>query len=315
VSASPVAVVAVVGHVVATTLPPLDWSHLGITEVGAVPTVLMVVALAAYLWGARRLHRRPGAGWPAHRTVAFVAGMVVTAFAIESFVGAYDDVLFYDHMIQHLLLIMIAGPLFALGAPLDLLVTATGGRAHRIAERAMQSRTAEVVGHPISSFVLYFALIPVTHLTVLYNWTLEYDLVHDLEHILFLVMGYLFFRPVVAVESSRHPLIPPLQLLYVALAVPVDTFTGLALTSTTHEIFPYYLTHHRSWGPSLLTDLHAGGAIMWVGGDSLMFLIMIPIVLRWVRYEDVRTAEIDAELDAELDAPQGAGHQGPDHAS
>ncbi len=290
------------GHTVVAALPPLDWSHMGITEVGAVPTLLMVVALGCYLWGVRRVRARPGGTWSTGRTVAFVAGMVVTAVAIESFIGAYDDTLFYDHMVQHLLLVMIAGPLFALGAPLDLLVEATGGTAHRLAEGAKRSRVAEVVGHPITGFVLYFALIPITHLTVFYNWTLEYDLVHDLEHMLFLVIGYLFFRPVVAVETSRHPLIPPLQLLYVALAVPVDTFTGLALTSTTHELFPYYFAHPRSWGPSLLTDLHVGGAIMWVGGDSLMFLIMIPIVLRWVRYEDARTAEIDAELDAELAA-------------
>lgn len=290
------------GHTVVAALPPLDWSHMGITEVGAVPTFLMVVALGCYLWGVQRVRARPGGTWSVGRTVAFVAGMVVTAFAIESFIGAYDDTLFYDHMVQHLLLVMIAGPLFALGAPLDLLVEATGGESHRLVERAMRSRVAEVAGHPITGFVLYFAFIPIAHLTSFYNWTLEYEPVHDLEHILFLVIGYLFFRPVVAIEASRHRLIPPLQLLYVALAVPVDTFTGLALTSTTHELFPYYLAHPRSWGPSLLTDVHAGGAIMWVGGDSLMFLIMIPIVLRWVRYEDARTAELDAELDAELAA-------------
>ncbi len=290
------------GHTVVAALPPLDWSHMGTTEIGAVPTLLMVVALGCYLWGVQRVRARPGGTWPVGRTLAFVAGMAVTAVAIESFIGAYDDTLFYDHMIQHLLLVMIAGPLFALGAPLDLLVEATGGEAHRLVERGMRSRLAEVVGHPIFGFVVYFAFIPVTHLTVMYNWTLEYEPVHDLEHVLFLVIGYLFFRPVVAVEASRHPLIPPLQLLYVALAVPVDTFTGLALTSTTHELFPYYLAHPRSWGPSLITDLHAGGAIMWVGGDSLMLLIMIPIVLRWVRYEDARTAELDAELDAELAA-------------
>jgi putative copper resistance protein D len=111
------------------------------------------------------------------------------------------------------------------------------------------------------------------------------------------VVGYLFWRPVVGIEPSRHPLSPPLQLVYLALAVPVDTFTGLTLTSTTHELFSFYNTFTRSWGPSLVTDLHIGGSIMWVGGDALMFIAMIPVAIRWVRVEEQRSREVDAEFD------------------
>ena len=168
----------------------------------------------------------------------------------------------------------------------------------------MRSRVAEAVGHPITGYVLYAILIPFTHLTSFYNYTLTNDLVHDSEHLGFLVVGYLFWRPVVAIEPSRHALTPPVQLLYLALAVPVDTFTGLTLASTTHELFSFYNSFHRSWGPSLLTDLHLGGAIMWVGGDALMFLAMIPVAVRWVRVEEQHTREVDAELDR-LDSGAG----------
>jgi cytochrome c oxidase assembly factor CtaG len=51
------------------------------------------------------------------------------------------------------------------------------------------------------------------------------------------------------------------------------------------------------WGPSILADLHLGGAIMWIGGDGLMLLWVAPLVARWVRYETKKTAELDAELD------------------
>ena len=67
------------------------------------------------------------------------------------------------------------------------------------------------------------------------------------------------------------------------LAVPIDTFSGLVLLSTNHEMFSAYLNAHRAWGPSLIGDLHIGGAIMWVAGDSLMALAMIPVVVVWVR--------------------------------
>ena len=287
----------------ADDMAPLDWSRLGTTQLGWVPSFMMLSAVGLYLWGAWRVGASEGLRWSPPRTVAFFGGLVVTFVAIEGVVGAYDDQVFYAHMIQHLLLVMVAGPLFAMGAPLDLLQQATSGRAQRMVETAMGSRVAEAVGHPIAGFGAYAVLIPFTHLTGFYNYTLTNDMVHDAEHLGFLVVGYMFWRPVVGIEPSRHPLSPPLQLLYLALAVPVDTFTGLALTSATHELFPFYNTFTRVWGPSLVNDLHIGGAIMWVGGDALMFIAMIPIAIRWVRVEEQRTLELDTELD-ELEAKE-----------
>ena len=121
---------------------------------------------------------------------------------------------------------------------------------------------------------------------------------HNLEHLLFLVVGYLFWRQVVGREPSAHRMHPGLRLVYLLFAVPVDTFTGLSLVQERHEIFPVYTAMHRTWGPSLVTDLHLGGTIMWVGGDSLMTLAMIPVAIGWMRYEDRRAVRTDRELDA-----------------
>ncbi len=278
-------------------MAPLDWSRLGTTQLGWVPSILLLAAGGLYLWGALRIRRMQDTPWSLRRSGSFLGGLLVTFVAIEGVIGAYDDQVFYDHMTQHLMLIMVAGPLFAMGAPLDLLQQASGGTTRRVVDAVMGSRVAEVVGHPVFAFVAYAVLIPFTHLTSFYNYTLSNDLAHDNEHLSFLLIGYLFWRPVVGIEPSRHPLSPPLQLVYLALAVPVDTFTGLALTATTHELFSFYNTFTRNWGPSRLTDLHIGGAIMWVGGDSLMFIAMIPVAIRWVRVENQRTRELDAALD------------------
>jgi putative membrane protein len=285
-------------------MPPLDWSHLGTTQLGWVPSIMIAGAAVLYLWGVIRVKRIEGSPWSHRRTGTFLGGLVVTFVAIETVIGAYDDQVFYDHMIQHLLLVMIAGPLLAMGAPLDLLQRASSGKTRVAVDAALGSRAAGLIGHPVTAFILYAALIPFTHLTNFYNDTLSNELVHDNEHMAFLVVGYLFWRPVVGIEPSRHPLSPPLQLLYLALAVPIDTFTGLALTATNHEIFSFYNTFTRGWGPSRLTDLHIGGSIMWVGGDGLMFVAMIPVAIRWVRAEEERTRELDAELDR-LDAERG----------
>jgi cytochrome c oxidase assembly factor CtaG len=234
--------------------------------------------------------------WSVRRTSAFAGGLVVTFAAVEGFVGVYDDVLFYDHMIQHLMLIMVAAPLFAMAAPIELLERATGGAAHRAVAKGLGSKVAELVAHPAVDFLLYAILVPVCHLTSFYNYTLTHQQAHNAEHLLFLVVGYLFWRHVVAIEPSRHPLPPAVRMLYLALAMPVDTFTGLALASTSHELFPAYAAIHRTWGPSLVRDLHIGGEIMWICGDTLMLLAMIPVAVQWLRYD--KGVDVDRRLGA-----------------
>jgi putative membrane protein len=292
--------------ILADQVPRDIWHNLGSTTIAFTPSLLIFGAAALYLLGVGRFNREhPETRWSAKRTVAFLGATAVTFLAIELFVGVYDDVLFYDHMIQHLMLIMVAAPLYAMGAPVELVETSTKGRAHRFVTRMLRSRVAEVIGHPITGFVLYALLIPIAHLTSLYNFTLSHDLAHDNEHLAFLVVGYLFWRPVVGIEPSRHPLHPGLALVYLALAIPVDTFCGIALISATREMFPFYDTFSRSWGPSKVADLHLGGSIMWIGGDGIMALALIPVLARWVRYEEEKTLELDARLDAELDAETG----------
>ena len=281
----------------ATTLPPLGWDRLGDTRLDLF-LPLVIVAAALYFVAARRataLH--PDQPWSARRTVAFMFGLFAVLVATESVIGVYEGVLFYDHMIQHLLLIMVAAPLIAMGAPAEVLERSTTGGTHHVVVRWLSSRVAEFVAHPVVDFVLYAFLIPFCHLTGFFNLTLENAPLQWFEHLLFLVVGYLFWRNVVAIEPSRHRLHPGARLLFLALAVPIDTFTGLTLASTAHEMFPAYVSQHRIWGPSLVLDLHIGGDIMWVGGDMLMFLGMVPVAVLWVRHEERRALELDRQLD------------------
>ena len=115
-------------------------------RVAFTPSFLILGALTLYLVGVRRVARNhPDDPWSFRRTLAFIGAMVFTFCAIELFIGVYDDSLFYDHMIQHLLLIMVAAPLIAMGAPVELLHRATTGRVHRAVDRALHSRAAELV--------------------------------------------------------------------------------------------------------------------------------------------------------------------------
>jgi putative copper resistance protein D len=193
---------------------------------------------------------------------------------------------------------MVAAPLFAISSPIRLLVqSTTGARQARVTE-VLRSRPVKLLGHPGVAFVTYAVLIPLTHLTVWYNYTLEHPAVDNVEHLIFLGLGYLFWRQIFGNDPNCYRMHPALKFGYLFLAIPIDTFTGLSLDQAVHEMFPAYLAFHRTWGPSLVDDLHIGGVLMWVGGDTLMLWPMIPVALGWMHMEERKAARIDRELDA-----------------
>jgi cytochrome c oxidase assembly factor CtaG len=240
-----------------------------------VVTACLLAAAALYLvgvWLVRRDHpRRP---WPAWRTVAFLGGLAVIVVATQSSVGVYDDVLFSMHMWQHLLLLMVAPPLLIAGQPVTLLLHASRNPLHGWVKRLVRSQVAAGITFPLVGLALYAATVVGTHLTGFMNLTLTHPVVHDLEHGAYLVAGYLFFLPLVGREPIRWRLSFPAKLFLLLIAMPIDTFTGVVLMQTTHPLFSAY-DGRRSWGPSQVSDLHNGGAVMWIGGDAIMLALIL----------------------------------------
>ena len=80
------------------------------------------------------------------------------------------------------------------------------------------------------------------------NLTMEHLWLHHLEQVAFLVVGYLFFRHVFGIERGAVTLHPGLRLVFLMVAVPIDTFTGLALAMSSHNPFPGLRRVHRGLG-------------------------------------------------------------------
>ena len=257
------------------------------------PTVsaLLGVLAAAYLWGAVAVRRRhPARPWPGARTAAFLLGLVTIAVATQSSIGAYDDVLFSMHMVQHLLLIMVAPPLLVYGRPVTLALHATRNPAHTWIKRAVRSRLATALTWPPFTVALYAAVVAATHLTPLRELVLENQVLHDAEHALYLATGYLFFAPVVGDEPLRWR--PSLLGRYflLLLAMAPDTAVGVVLM---------YIPPH---------GLHDGGLIMLAGSDLIMTALAVVLAAGLVRArprtaEPVALEEYNAYL-AALDQPR-----------
>ncbi len=268
-------------------LGPFGWSAV-VTQWQFAPIVtgFVVIAAGLYGWGVVRVARRHRARpWPWWRTAMFAGGLAVVVIATESGIGVYDDLLYWDHMVQHLMLIMVAPPLLIAGQPITLLMHASRNPLHTWTKRALRSKVATFLTWPVFGAVAYAAAIAGAHLTDVANLVERNQTVHNLEHAAFLIIGYLFFLPILGSEPIRWQLSYPVRFVVLVLIMPVDTFTGLVL-GYGGATSPGIPTGPRpAWAPSPVQDLHLGGAVMWIGGDCLMFALMMLVFARWATDE------------------------------
>ena len=155
------------------------------------------------------------------------------------------------------------------------------------------------------------------------NLVLSNDSVHNAEHVLYLVAGYLYFLPLLGREPIRWRVSYPTRIFLLFLAMPVDAFTGVVLGSEGANPFPALAEDRPAWAPSPVTDVHIGGAVMWVGGAGLMFAIMMTVFFAWARearsdgglgwLETARRANFAAVVGAPPDT--GVGRDGPTRAA
>jgi putative copper resistance protein D len=266
-------------------LPPFSLSA-ALTQWQFAPVVtgFAVVAIGLYWWGVVRVGRRhPARPWPAWRTLLFAAGVVVIVVATQSGIGTYDDLLFYDHMIQHLLLLMVAPPLLIAGQPLTLLLHASRNPLHTQVKRVLRSPVANFLTWPVFGALAYALAVLAAHLSAIANSFEQNQTAHNAEHVLFVLIGYLFYLPIIGREPIRWRLSYPIRFVILVLLMPVDTFTGLALGYGSASSPGVPAGPRPAWAPSPVSDLHLGGALMWIGGDGIMFGLMMLVFLMWSR--------------------------------
>jgi cytochrome c oxidase assembly factor CtaG len=244
---------------------------------------VLLLAAGLYAWGMIRVQRRhPAQPWPWARAAAFFGALAVIAAALMSIVAVYETTFFWVHMIQHLMLIMVAPVLLVTGRPLILALHASRNPVHRAVKRALRSRPVTVLTSPLVAVPLYAAVVVGTHLTSFNNLAVTNHAALLAEQVAYLAAGYLYFLPGFGDEPIRWHLSYPAKMLIILLVMPIDTFTGIALLMTTQAPWPAYAAQAHTWGPDPLTDVHWGGAVMWVGGDTIMIALVVAALLPWL---------------------------------
>jgi len=263
-------------------------------------TGALLLAGAAYLWAVRRVNRaHPASRQPAYRSWLFGGGLAAIGVALLSPIEAYEGSLFSVHMVQHMLLELVAAPLLLAGAPITLTLRAARPPLRRLLLAVLQSRVVHLISFPVVAWLLFAAVNWGWHFSVLYDQALENQALHYFQHATLLAAALLFWWPVIGADPSPWRLPHPVRLIYLFLAMPQNSFLGVALLSASTVLYPHYVTNLRTWGPTPLDDQALGGVIMWVVGDLAFLAGMALVVVLWTRHEDRRTARLDARLAAE----------------
>ena len=262
--------------------------------------VLVGVAAAAvaYQAGSRAVLAGPGRPVPAGRRAAFSGGLVVTVVALCSPVAVYSELLFSVHMVQHLLLTVVAAPLLVAGRPVAVTGALLAPRQRRELLRLRRAPVVGVLGHPIVAWVTFAAAGWIAHFSPLYEAALDHPWAHVAEHALFLGSALLFWRAVLG-AAARWRLSHPLRLLYLAVAMPQSTFLALAIWSSSRPLYPRYVEIAEHWGIDARADQRLAGGIMWVAGDLVLLGAVLAVAGVWASHEQRMTARREALEDAE----------------
>ncbi len=250
----------------APSLPDLVVSHWQLTPY---PTVLLALSAGLYLWGTRRVRGR----WPIARTVSFLAGLGAVLVALASGLDAYDDQMLTAHMVQHLILLLVAPLLLLGGRPAVLALRALPRSGRGQVGRAM--RHLRFLGHWTVGLAAFYAAVLVPHLAVIYDAALRHPLVHEAEHLAFLAGGLLFLWPLVGAPVGRAALGGVASLCYVIASMPSCAIVGAYLNRATSVVYAPYGPAGRALGISPVINQQQAGAIMWVGAHVILTAVAL----------------------------------------
>ncbi len=247
--------------------------------------VTLALALGLYLRGWLKLRTRDRRRWNIGHLAAFLGSLAAIGLALASPIEPLAGFLLWVHMVQHLLLMMLAPPLLWLANPLFPLLSGLPEpvriywarpllRSHRL------RRWLAWLAHPRVALPVYVAVTWLWHVPRLYESALRSTAWHYGEHVCFLAAALLFWYPVVRPYPSRPRWSRWLLIPYLIAADVQNTVLSAIFAFAAQPLYPYYSDVPRLGGLSALEDQRIAGVLMWVPGSVAFLLPMFVIGVR-----------------------------------
>jgi putative copper resistance protein D len=268
------------------------------------PSLLLSAVVIAvgvlYVTGVRRLAVR-GDAWSVWRTASFLLGGLGTiAVALLSGLATYDTTLFGVHMVQHMLLAMVAPVFLALGAPVTLALRTLPQRWRRLLLALLHSRFAKVLTFPAVPWVIFVGSPFALYFSSFYATTLDSVFWHDFMHLHFVVSGSLFFWPIIGVDPVPGRLAHPFRILALFATMPFHAFLGVAIMGVTDSGKGLLAPEHYLpliGRAEAVFQQQVGGGLIWASGDIVGLLFIFVAAAQWMQASDREAAREDRRLD------------------
>lgn len=257
------------------------------------PDVLIGLAIleGAYLLGVGPIRQRYNLADSVdpQQVATFTIGVLVIFFSLLSPLHILSDqYLFSAHMLQHVLLTLVAPPLLIIGTP-DWLI-------RRMLRPDWAFITARITLHPVVAVVLFNVVFSVWHLPALYELSVTSRSVHIGEHLLFIATAMIMWWPLMSTMPELPRLSYPLQMVYLFVMSLAQIIVFGAITFAPEPLYEWYVNAPRIWSQSALADQQIGAVIMKVGGGLLFITLMIIAFFRWYGAEQRKEKAEAAEL-------------------
>ena len=265
--------------------------------------LLVLCVAAAYWWATTRLRARlvgQPAAPSARERLRFALGLVLLWVAVDWPMDRLgDDFLFSAHMVQFLVLTMIAVPLLMTGVPVWL-------QAELVAPlSALVSRIRAPV-----ALIGFQAVLVATHLPTVVEAYASSELVHFGLHALWIVAAAVFWLPVLGRPPVYEPLSYPARIAYLIAATIVPTIPASFLTWASTPFYDSYAAAPRVFGISPVDDLQLAGLIMKLGGGAILWAFIVWFFAQWASTESAGPPDMEPVAAAVLRTPSTAQEPG-----
>jgi putative membrane protein len=263
-------------------------------SIDQLPLLLVCVALTLHVLGERRMSRmlaRPRSRTARLRACAFYAGLAVTVVALEGPIDDYAPRLLWVHMLQHVLLLTVAAPLLALGAPwMSIWRPLLLGVRRSVAKSVVRSPAlaplrwlGRLLRRPWPAWIACSGNLVLWHVPAAYDLTLRVEAVHVLEHVSFVMFGVLLWVNVFDSPPLRARLSLSTRVYYVLAFDVVCWLLSLVLAFAAHPLYPAYANLvHRPGGISALADQQIAAGVMLGPGSLAATLYVFIGLFRWL---------------------------------
>jgi putative membrane protein len=241
-------------------------------------TVIGLAGLGAlYHWRARQ-GPADGTSPSSAQRATFFGALVLIFLSLNGWLHDLSDgYLFSAHMVQHLVLTLVAPPMLVMGTPGWMLRPALSWRGVGPVARWLTA--------PTHCFLIFNVVLAAWHLPPMYEYAMAHHPVHIVQHLCFMTAAVLMWWPVLSPLPELPRLSYPGQMLYLFLMSIPMSFVAVCIGYADHVLYPFYSSAPRILGITPMQDQLIGSLIMWIPGGLYFFAIISVVFLRWQKVD------------------------------